>query len=40
MGYGLTLGEIRMIVESMGGVLWYDQTPAATKITFALPTGS
>jgi GAF domain-containing protein len=40
LGYGLTLGEIRMIVESMGGVLWYDQTPAATKITFALPTGS
>jgi len=29
-----------MIVESMGGVLWYDQTPAATKITFALPVGS
>jgi signal transduction histidine kinase/DNA-binding response OmpR family regulator len=39
LGYGLTLGEIRMIVESMGGVLWYDQTPAATKITFALPAG-
>ncbi|MEK6588464.1 MAG: GAF domain-containing protein [Chloroflexota bacterium] len=40
LGYGLTLGEIRMIVESMGGILWYDQTPAATKITFALPTGT
>ena len=40
MGYGLSLGELRLIIESMGGVLWYDQTPASAKITFALPTGS
>lgn len=40
LGYGLSLGELRMIAESMDGVLWYDQTPASAKITFALPTGS
>ncbi len=40
LGYGLSLGELRMIAESMGGVLWYDQTPASAKITLALPTGS
>ncbi|TET83671.1 MAG: GAF domain-containing protein [Anaerolineales bacterium] len=37
MGPGLSMGEIRMIVESMGGILWYEQTPASTTITFALP---
>ncbi|MFV1858711.1 MAG: GAF domain-containing protein [Anaerolineales bacterium] len=40
LGYGLSLGELRLIAESMDGVLWYDQTPASAKITFALPTGS
>ena len=40
LGYGLTLGELRLIAESMGGVLWYDQTPASTKLTFALPMES
>jgi sensor histidine kinase regulating citrate/malate metabolism len=40
LGYGLSLGELRMIAESMGGVLWYDQTPASAKLTLALPTGS
>jgi signal transduction histidine kinase len=40
LGYGLSLGEIRMIVESMAGVMWYDQTPASTKLSFALPAGS
>ncbi|MFB3077551.1 MAG: ATP-binding protein, partial [Lysobacterales bacterium] len=40
LGYGLSLGELRMIAESMGGVIWYDQTPASAKITLALPTGS
>lgn len=39
LGYGLSLGEIRMIVESMAGVMWYDQTPASTKLSFALPAG-
>ena len=37
VGPGLSLGEIRMIVESMGGRLWHQETPASTKITFALP---
>jgi signal transduction histidine kinase/CheY-like chemotaxis protein len=37
MGPGLSMGEIRMIVESMSGVLWYEHTPASTSITFALP---
>ena len=37
MGPGLSMGEVRMIVESMGGVLWYEHTPASTSITFALP---
>jgi len=37
LGYGLSMGEIRMIVESMGGRLWHQATPANTKITFALP---
>jgi hypothetical protein len=40
LGYGLSLGEIRMIVESMAGVMWYDQTPASTKLSFALPAGT
>lgn len=40
LGYGLTLGEIRMIVESMAGVMWYDQTPASTKLSFAVPAGT
>ncbi|MFQ5921342.1 MAG: GAF domain-containing protein [Anaerolineales bacterium] len=40
LGYGLSLGELRMIAESMGGLLWYDQTPASAKITLALPIGS
>lgn len=37
MGPGLSMGEIRMIVESMDGILWYEQTPASSTITFALP---
>lgn len=37
MGPGLSMGEVRMIVESMGGVMWYEHTPASTSITFALP---
>lgn len=37
MGGGLSMGEVRMMVESLGGVLWHDQTPASTTITFALP---
>lgn len=37
MGPGLSMGEVRMIVESMKGVMWYEHTPASTSITFALP---
>ncbi|TFH34849.1 MAG: HAMP domain-containing histidine kinase, partial [Anaerolineales bacterium] len=37
MGPGLSMGEVRMIVESIGGVMWYEHTPASTSITFALP---
>ena len=37
MGPGLSMGEVRMIVESMGGVMWYEHTPASTSITVALP---
>jgi signal transduction histidine kinase len=36
-GPGLSLGEIRMIAQSMGAVLWYDQTPAGTTIIFSFP---
>lgn len=37
MGPGLSMGEVRLIIESMGGVMWYEHTPASTSITFALP---
>ncbi|MGA9190831.1 MAG: GAF domain-containing protein [Anaerolineales bacterium] len=38
LGPGLSMGEIRMIVESMGGHLWHEQTPASTAIVFAIPS--
>jgi len=34
-GAGLSMGEIRMIAQSIGAVIWYDQTPAGTTIIFA-----
>jgi signal transduction histidine kinase/CheY-like chemotaxis protein len=37
-GPGLSIGEARLIAESMGGMLWHDQTPAGTTIAFAIPT--
>ncbi len=37
VGPGLSMGEIRIIVQSMSGVMWYEHTPASTSITFALP---
>lgn len=37
LGPGLSMGEIRMIVESMRGRLWHEQTPASTAIVFAIP---
>jgi CheY-like chemotaxis protein len=36
-GPGLSMGEIRLIAQSIGGVLWYDQTPAGTTIIFSFP---
>ena len=36
-GPGLSMGEVRLIAESLGGVLWYDQTPEAVTLIFALP---
>jgi signal transduction histidine kinase len=37
IGPGLSLGEIRMMLESMNGRLWYEHTPASTTIVFSLP---
>ncbi len=37
IGPGLSLGEIRMMLESMKGWLWYEHTPASTSIVFSLP---
>ncbi len=37
IGPGLSLGEIRIIVESMDGFVWHEHTPASTSILFALP---
>lgn len=37
LGPGLSMGEVRMIAESMGGKLWHEHTPMSTTITFALP---
>jgi GAF domain-containing protein/CheY-like chemotaxis protein len=34
-GPGLSMGEIRMIAQSIGAVIWYDQTPAGTTVIFA-----
>jgi signal transduction histidine kinase len=36
-GPGLSLGEIRLIAQTIGAVLWYDQTPAGTTIVFSFP---
>jgi signal transduction histidine kinase len=36
-GPGLSLGEIRLIAQTIGAVLWYDQTPAGTTIIFSFP---
>jgi signal transduction histidine kinase len=36
-GPGLSMGEIRLIADSIDAMLWYDQTPAGTTIIFAIP---
>ncbi|MGA9531138.1 MAG: GAF domain-containing protein [Anaerolineales bacterium] len=37
LGPGLSMGEIRMIAESMGGHLWHHHAPSMTSLIFALP---
>jgi DNA-binding response OmpR family regulator len=37
MGRGLSLGEIRLILQSMGGVIWHHQGESVTRISIALP---
>jgi GAF domain-containing protein/AmiR/NasT family two-component response regulator len=34
---GLSMGEARMIAESLRAHLWHEQTAAGTEITFAIP---
>lgn len=36
-GPGLSMGEIRLISESIGASLWHNQTPAGTTLIVALP---
>lgn len=37
LGPGLSMGEIRLMAESMGGRLWHEHTSATAAILFALP---
>jgi len=37
-GPGLSMGEVRLVASSLGGVVWHDQTPAGTTLIFAIPT--
>jgi signal transduction histidine kinase/response regulator of citrate/malate metabolism len=37
LGRGLSMGEIRMIVESLGGRIWFEQSPGGVRITFCVP---
>lgn len=39
LGPGLAMGEVRLVVEGLRGVLWHEQTPAGTIVTVALPAG-
>ncbi len=36
-GPGLSMGEIRMIAESLGGYLWREHAPSGATISFAIP---
>ena len=38
-GPGLSMGEVRMIVESMGGSIWQDSREMGVAITIAIPFG-
>lgn len=37
MGRGLSMGEIRLIVQSMGGAIWHQATGDGVRISVALP---
>jgi CheY-like chemotaxis protein len=37
LGRGLSMGEIRMIIESLSGRLWYEQSSGGVRITFCVP---
>jgi hypothetical protein len=34
---GISVGQARIIAESMGGMLWFERSLAGTSLTFALP---
>lgn len=37
MGRGLSIGEIRLILQSMGGVIWHQRHEGETRVCIALP---
>ena len=37
LGRGLSMGEIRMMVESLDGKIWFEQSPGGVRIAFAIP---
>jgi signal transduction histidine kinase len=37
IGPGLTMGELRLIAESLGGALWHDRAAGGTRMVLALP---
>ena len=39
LGPGLSMGELRLISESLGGALWHDSAAGNTRLVFALPAG-
>lgn len=39
LGPGLSMGELRLIAESLGGALWHDSAAGTSRLVFALPAG-
>lgn len=39
LGPGLSMGELRLIAESLGGALWHDSAAGNTRLVLALPAG-
>ncbi len=37
LGRGLSMGEIRMMVESLNGKIWFEQSPGGVRLTFCIP---